>query len=42
VEDGRALVEAARAATGSDSLDISVPLLNGLEAARPIMKLVPE
>jgi DNA-binding NarL/FixJ family response regulator len=38
VEDGRALVEAAQQLRP----DISMPLLNGLDAARQISKLVPE
>jgi DNA-binding NarL/FixJ family response regulator len=43
VEDGRALVEAAQKLRPDlILLDISMPLLNGLEAARQITKLVPE
>lgn len=43
VEDGRALVEAAqRLKPDVILLDISMPLLNGLDAARQIKKLVPE
>ena len=43
VEDGRALVEAAqRLHPDVILLDISMPLLNGLEAARHIRELVPE
>ena len=43
VEDGRALVEAAqRLRPDVILLDISMPLLNGLEAARHIRELVPE
>jgi DNA-binding NarL/FixJ family response regulator len=43
VEDGRALVEAAqRLRPDIVLLDISMPLLNGLDAARQISKLVPE
>ncbi len=42
VEDGRALVEAAqRLEPEVIILDISMPLLNGLEAARQITKLLP-
>ena len=42
VEDGRALVEAAqRLEPDVIVLDISMPLLNGLEAARQIKKLIP-
>ncbi len=43
VEDGRALVEEAKQ-TKPDVilLDISMPLLNGLDAARQLRKLVPE
>lgn len=43
VEDGRALVEAAeRLKPDVILLDISMPLLNGLDAARQISKLVPD
>ena len=43
VEDGRALVEAAQKLRPDlILLDISMPLLNGLDAARQIRKLVPE
>jgi DNA-binding NarL/FixJ family response regulator len=43
VEDGRALVEAAQKLRPDLILmDISMPLLNGLEAARQLTKLVPE
>lgn len=43
VEDGRALIEAAqRLRPDLILLDISMPLLNGLEAARQLTKLVPE
>ena len=43
VEDGRALVEAAQKLRPDlILLDISMPLLNGLEAARQVTKLVPE
>lgn len=43
VEDGRALVEAAQTLRPDlILLDISMPLLNGLEAARQLTKLVPE
>jgi len=42
VEDGRALVDAAqRLEPDVVVLDISMPLLNGLEAARQLRKLVP-
>lgn len=42
VEDGRALVEAAqRLEPDVIVLDISMPMLNGLEAARQIKKLMP-
>ncbi len=42
VEDGRALVEAAqRLDPDVIVLDISMPMLNGLEAARQIKKLLP-
>lgn len=42
VEDGRALVEAAqRLQPDVILLDISMPLLNGLDAARQLKKLVP-
>ncbi len=42
VEDGRALIEAAqRLEPDVIVLDISMPLLNGLEAARHIKKLMP-
>ena len=43
VEDGRALVEEARKLRPDIILlDISMPLLNGLDAARQLTKLVPE
>lgn len=43
VEDGRALVETApKLAPDLILLDISMPLLNGLDAARRLRKLVPE
>lgn len=43
VEDGRALVEEAqRLRPDVILLDISMPLLNGLDAARQLTKLVPE
>ena len=43
VEDGRALVEAAQTLRPDLILmDISMPLLNGLDAARQLRKLVPE
>jgi DNA-binding NarL/FixJ family response regulator len=43
VEDGRALVkEAQRLKPDLILLDISMPLLNGLDAARQIKKLVPD
>ncbi|NOT96137.1 MAG: response regulator transcription factor [Nitrospira sp.] len=43
VEDGRSLVEAAqRLRPDLILLDISMPLLNGLEAARQLRTLVPE
>ncbi len=43
VEDGRALVEAAQQLRPDIVLlDISMPLLNGLDAARQLTKLVPE
>ena len=43
VEDGRALVEAApRLEPDLILLDISMPLLNGLEAARQLRTLVPD
>ncbi|RMH04446.1 MAG: DNA-binding response regulator [Nitrospirae bacterium] len=43
VEDGRALVEAAQALKPDIIVtDMSMPLLNGLEAARRIKKLVPQ
>ena len=43
VEDGRALVEIApRLAPDLILLDISMPVLNGLDAARRLRKLVPE
>ena len=43
VEDGRALiVEAQRLRPDLILLDISMPLLNGLDAARQLAKLVPE
>ncbi len=43
VEDGRALVAAAQKLRPDlILLDISMPLLNGLEAARQLVKLVPE
>ena len=43
VEDGRALVEAAQKLRPDLILmDIAMPLLNGLEAARQLSKLVPE
>jgi len=42
VEDGRALIDAAqRLEPDVVVLDISMPLLNGLEAARQLRKLVP-
>ena len=42
VEDGRALIEAARRLSPDlVLLDISMPLLNGLDAARQLVKLVP-
>ena len=43
VEDGRSLLEAAQR-TNPDLvlLDISMPLLNGLDAARQLSKLVPD
>ena len=42
-EDGRVLVEAAKKLRPDIILlDISMPLLNGLDAARQIRKLVPE
>ena len=43
VEDGRSLVEAAQELRPDIVLlDISMPLLNGLDAARQLTKLVPE
>jgi len=43
VEDGRALIdEAQKLRPDIILLDISMPLLNGLEAARQLTKLVPE
>lgn len=43
VEDGRALIEAAQKLRPDLILmDIAMPLLNGLEAARQLSKLVPE
>ena len=43
VEDGRALIEAAQTLRPDlILLDISMPFLNGLEAARQLTKLVPE
>jgi CheY-like chemotaxis protein len=43
VEDGRALVEAAQKLRPDlILLDVSMPLLNGLEAARQLHTLVPE
>lgn len=43
VEDGRALLEAAdRLKPDLILLDISMPLLNGLEAARHLQKTLPE
>jgi DNA-binding NarL/FixJ family response regulator len=43
VEDGRALIEAAqRLRPDLILMDIAMPLLNGLEAARQLSKLVPE
>ena len=43
VEDGRALLEAAeRINPDLILLDISMPLLNGLDAARQLSKIVPE
>ena len=43
VEDGRALVEEAQKLRPDVILlDISMPLLNGLDAARQVVKLVPE
>jgi DNA-binding NarL/FixJ family response regulator len=43
VEDGRALIEAAQKLRPDlILLDISMPLLNGIEAARQLTKLVPE
>jgi DNA-binding NarL/FixJ family response regulator len=43
VEDGRALIEAAgRLKPDLILLDISMPLLNGLDAARQLKKLVPD
>ena len=43
VEDGRALVETApKLAPDLILLDISMPLLNGLDAARRLRKLVPD
>ncbi len=43
VEDGRALIESAqRLKPDLILLDISMPLLNGLDAARQIKKLVPD
>lgn len=43
VEDGRALLEAAaRLCPDLILLDISMPLLNGIDAARQVKKLLPE
>ena len=43
VEDGRALIEAAqRLNPDLVLLDISMPLLNGLDAARQLTKVMPE
>jgi DNA-binding NarL/FixJ family response regulator len=43
VEDGRALIEAAERLTPDlILLDISMPLLNGLDAARQLKKLLPD
>jgi DNA-binding NarL/FixJ family response regulator len=43
VEDGRALLEAAaRLKPDIIMLDISMPLLNGIEAARQLRKIVPQ
>lgn len=43
VEDGRALIEAAdRLKPDLVLLDISMPLLNGFEAARQLKKVLPE
>jgi DNA-binding NarL/FixJ family response regulator len=43
VEDGRALIEAAeRLKPDLILMDISMPLLNGLDAARQLKKLVPD
>jgi DNA-binding NarL/FixJ family response regulator len=43
VEDGRSLIEAAqRLKPDVILLDISMPLLNGLDAARQLTKMVPE
>ncbi|NJL18264.1 MAG: response regulator transcription factor, partial [Nitrospira sp.] len=43
VEDGRALLEAAeRLVPDLVLLDISMPLLNGFEAARQLKKVLPE
>ncbi len=43
VEDGRALLEAAKRINPDlILLDISMPLLNGLDAARQLSKIVPE
>jgi DNA-binding NarL/FixJ family response regulator len=43
VEDGRALLEAAqRLCPDIILLDIAMPLLNGLDAARQLVKLVPQ
>ncbi|HXF91362.1 MAG TPA: response regulator transcription factor [Nitrospiraceae bacterium] len=43
VEDGRALLEAApRLQPDLVTLDISMPLLNGIDAARQLKKLMPE
>lgn len=43
VEDGRGLLEAAqRTSPDLILLDISMPLLNGLDAARQLTKIVPE